>query len=806
MRGMRPRLRPSHVILCLLLGGVLTTAGVLWRLCEHNPNIAFLPAAAGADWIVYPSPADTALHTAAPLTASFTQQLVLESAPASSRLTVRAFREFAVRINGQPVSPFTRAEDNWKSAATADLAGRLRAGTNEISVTVTNPFGPPALWLHLQAGSRTIGSDGQWTVSQMGADEQPARRATEPPAISSWNFPAGSRTTLESVRAIWPGLLSLAGAAGLMVFGASRWRPRQPNSDIISSNALMKGILIAVLLARAAIFINDLPQLPRSLGFDTAGHERYVQFIQKNGALPLPSDGWEMYQPPLYYAGSALLLEGATVSADDADGAMLLRAVNGVIGLVHCWLAWLCLRRLFPENIPAQTVGLLAAAFIPPHLYLSQYATNEPLAGCLVTLAFYFCLRALASNDENSRETFRLHLGLGLALGAALLTKVSALLAVPGFGLALALRLAAQKKLTLRDWRGAGAALVAGLAVCGWYYGWIWAHYGRPIVGNWEADAGAAWWQDAGYQTGAGLGRFGQCLAAPLFSGFHGLADGLYSTLWGDGLISGSMRMAFRPPWNQDLMAAGYWLALAMTALAAAGLAVTLVKFIRQPTADRLLTLGIVAGFALGILYMTLRVPSYAQAKAFYGFAALAPFSVLIAAGWQWLAQKHRVLRAALGVTVLTWAMTTYAAFWIRSGNPETARVRGIYELTAGHNDEAVAALNRALELNPADADVHCILGEIFSGQKRAAEANEHLRQALKLRPDFPEAQNDLAWSLATSEDPQIRNGAEAVRLAERADQLTHGMVTAYGLTRAAAQAEAGRELQITNSELRITN
>jgi len=51
---------------------------------------------------------------------------------------------------------------------------------------------------------------------------------------------------------------------------------------------------------------------------------------------------------------------------------------------------------------------------------------------------------------------------------------------------------------------------------------------------------------------------------------------------------------------------------------------------------------------------------------------------------------------------------------------------------------------------------------------------------------------NNLAWLLATHRDPQIRYGSEAVRLAERACQLSGGTNLSFLQTLAAAHAEAG--------------
>ena len=54
-------------------------------------------------------------------------------------------------------------------------------------------------------------------------------------------------------------------------------------------------------------------------------------------------------------------------------------------------------------------------------------------------------------------------------------------------------------------------------------------------------------------------------------------------------------------------------------------------------------------------------------------------------------------------------------------------------------------------------------------------------------------ALNNLAWILATSPDDGLRNGTEAVRLAERACELTHYDEPLFIGTLAAAYAESGR-------------
>lgn len=69
----------------------------------------------------------------------------------------------------------------------------------------------------------------------------------------------------------------------------------------------------------------------------------------------------------------------------------------------------------------------------------------------------------------------------------------------------------------------------------------------------------------------------------------------------------------------------------------------------------------------------------------------------------------------------------------------------------------------------------------------------ERFRQAVAAAPDSPVALNNLACLLATAADPALRDGPEAVRLAEKACTLTQFQNISTISTLAAAYAEAGR-------------
>jgi tetratricopeptide (TPR) repeat protein len=110
-----------------------------------------------------------------------------------------------------------------------------------------------------------------------------------------------------------------------------------------------------------------------------------------------------------------------------------------------------------------------------------------------------------------------------------------------------------------------------------------------------------------------------------------------------------------------------------------------------------------------------------------------------------------------------------------------------------GRLDEARVRFLEAMQLDPKGAYPHLHYAMCLSAQRQAREAMVEYRKALALDDQLSPACNNLAWMLAVHPDPQIRNGKEAVELAERACRLTNDEQPFYLGTLAAAYAEAGR-------------
>jgi hypothetical protein len=624
--------------------------------CAMTPELPYLRADGRAPWMMAPTEVSASLEQWGALqtpVAHFTQELELEARPERAVVVIRALRAFTLRVNGGVPEGGHSDGADWRRERRVEVAALLRLGVNRFEVEITNRHGPALLSLRIE-GLELAAAPEAWQTSIDGASKGAAIPADDTRRNANALL---VETPFEGLLASRDALLLLfvAGAvsAALLVRGSSgRMRAALPGTA-----------LAAAALAWVWLFVAKLAQIPLRIGFDAGAHIAYVEFLRAERVLPVATDGWSMYHPPLFYVLAATL-------SGLGDGA--LKVLPWVGGLALVFLAHSLADRLHRGEPRVAVLAVVFAAVLPVNLYSAAYLSNESLHAMLAGLALLATVDALLARDSSVRQA----LAVGLWLGLAALTKFTVLPLVPVALFFLGVKLVTLERATPRRalLRLAASASVF-LAVAGWFYARNQFYFGTPVLGNWALPgADQTWWQQPGFHTLSYYTGFGESLRHPYLSGFTSFWDGIYSTLWGDGYIAGRVfphdRHGF---WSYDFMSAGYLLALPVTALLLFGVARAIVDALRDPDPHRraalsfLLTACYAVGFAF--LALTISLPFFAQAKAPYVLCLVPVLSVFFASGTvrvdDWLAAPGRLplrlafaglLTAALGCFFLGFA------------------------------------------------------------------------------------------------------------------------------------------------------
>jgi tetratricopeptide (TPR) repeat protein len=178
----------------------------------------------------------------------------------------------------------------------------------------------------------------------------------------------------------------------------------------------------------------------------------------------------------------------------------------------------------------------------------------------------------------------------------------------------------------------------------------------------------------------------------------------------------------------------------------------------------------------------------------------LVPTIGLVQVGSQALADRYMYLPLAGLAIAFAWGAADLVGTRGRRGSALAAAALLVVALLAGvtraqlrHWRDSVSLFSHALAVTEENHVAHAYLGAAYQERGRLADTVLHYREAVRIRPDFRTALNNLAWLLATARDPALRDPALAVSLAERAAALSPAPDPSVADTLAAALAAAGR-------------
>ena len=426
-------------------------------------------------------------------------------------------------------------------------------------------------------------------------------------------------------------------------------------------------------------------------------HFPVVRIMLEQKRWPRPDEAWEAYQPPLYYALSALTyaaISGQTHTPPapprapeqlwSAEGIpcpyawhvagrkaiQLLSTLSGIATLV---LVWRTLRRLFPTAPGVQSVAVAFVAFLPRHIYMSAMATNDAMTYLWATLAFYAIVGALLP-DLRPNGRYKWWALAGVAVALAMWTKQYGLGSL-GVLLAAAAGAAFMKNAAARSKALRGAVLAAVVAVLlgAWPYLRMWRFTGNPLTSAHTLHPGRIDLQlpgDVSHISFASL-RLPSLLARPwvhlstvdsywsaIFAELwfdYGQSATIYQyrpwmmyewSIWGNQSLNGRERERRGLNWDLTIVPASMlWSGRLLIALGVIPTALLVVGLLAMRKRVGL-TLSLVLATSLGLglatpLFQTLRQPFRSSMKATFILCALPALAVLCGMGWQSLTQ-HR--------------------------------------------------------------------------------------------------------------------------------------------------------------------
>jgi tetratricopeptide (TPR) repeat protein len=193
------------------------------------------------------------------------------------------------------------------------------------------------------------------------------------------------------------------------------------------------------------------------------------------------------------------------------------------------------------------------------------------------------------------------------------------------------------------------------------------------------------------------------------------------------------------------------------------------------------------------------RQPALAVGWLWY-LVTLAPVIGLVQVGSQAMADRYTylplvglALAAAFGLPGLLPARPVWRRGVAAAGGAALGALFATASLQLRHWRDSEALFRHALEVTGENPIAQAQLAAALEAQGRMAEAIEHYRESIRLRPGAVLVANALAWLLATTDDPELRNPYLAVQLAERAARQSGERDPRILDTLAAAYADAGR-------------
>lgn len=180
------------------------------------------------------------------------------------------------------------------------------------------------------------------------------------------------------------------------------------NNKRLTLNILIVSLLLIVFLQWHNI--NSYPVLKR--GFDAPGHREYVSYLKINRKIPLANEGWELWQPPLYYLFGSVFRNITDIKLLNFSSWILLALSS-----------YYFFNKLFNKKEAALTGAFLVSS-LPVVLYQTPQISNEFFSAVLISLTIIYYLIYFKKPGLKEKVI------LGVLLGLSILSKATAFILI----------------------------------------------------------------------------------------------------------------------------------------------------------------------------------------------------------------------------------------------------------------------------------------------------------------------------------------------------------------------------------------
>ena len=462
-----------------------------WNLRGDSP---LLINEKGAQWIRFPEPFRLRIHFAKTITTSFRSPVKVPIINEKAVLTFRSAGEAKVFLDKKavffsPSSGIKRPKEKHR----VDLSPFLEPGNHELRIVVSNAEGHPLLIAYSENLGLFTGEN--WEASKDGLHWLPAVSADKTYRLAISRTLPRLGGSISSLALFYISVFLL-----FFFWSISAAKPVQRTWSIKPLNA--GAVRWFVMLAWLVMAINNFWKLPLEMGMDFKGHMQYILHLAENRRIPLATEGWQMFQQPLYYLLTSGLYGFLHLFFSDETSIRAIKLFSVFCGMLQIEISYRMIKLLYPSKESIQGFGVVFAGFIPMNLYMSQSLGNEPLAGLLTALTILTAVKLALNDTAADREKSLL---MGFLLGLALLTKVSTVLIVLPLLFFISAEIIIKKGFVWLSAKSAAGfmaiVLLVAFSVSGWYYFKNYIEMGSFFVGGWDLSRDIVWWQDPGYRT-----------------------------------------------------------------------------------------------------------------------------------------------------------------------------------------------------------------------------------------------------------------------------------------------------------------